>query len=379
MSDLILTNDPTDISADFSAIAADLLTLSQNHVNQDVAHNSRRSMIASGRSFLGFLHSKGVITQWPDDLNSSDFNTFVAAFALAIAHIPTCITTDITKPQIDLVSYAALWVNAINPEVKRASLITRKATLAMIIQRAGRDNFDPNKGLLNSVTQSILRERPNDRKGANPITQSVVHDLIAAIKTDEPSDLRDRAQISLAYWAALRSEELCSLLIEDVQVTTTGISVNITGSKTDQQQNGETITIPLTVDGKDLRKEAIFPHLHLLKWMQYLKMQGFSQTDPLFPSFKDRSLRNLRKLPMSTNAFRATLEKYGRLAGYANLIKTHGFRKGFATDAQSAGANIQDLMKVGRWADPNTPLKHYDGIATSIRQAACYARVASLL
>jgi site-specific recombinase XerD len=150
-----------------------------------------------------------------------------------------------------------------------------------------------------------------------------------------------RAAYTLAFYAFLRISEIVGggnsnrlgLQRQDIQLSS-GLSVFISGSKTDQANMGATLYIT------PVAAAAQYCPVHAMSL--YLKLRP-QQPGPLFIHEDGRKL--------SRQQFQAVLTKVATvLAWDTKRYTTHSFRIGAATTAAINGMSQEFIQKKGRWA-----------------------------
>ena len=131
--------------------------------------------------------------------------------------------------------------------------------------------------------------------------------------------LRDRAMLELAYGAGLRSSELVSVQIADIDLDTLTVKVRGKGDKE-----------RLTLFGRPCR-QAISAYIHTER---VLPEKG----DPLFTSPKGRAL--------SPRTFQAIVKRWAKRAGLPPDVSPHTLRHSFATHLLDGGADLKTVQQL---------------------------------
>ncbi|MEF2550918.1 site-specific integrase [Aurantimonas sp. A2-1-M11] len=152
---------------------------------------------------------------------------------------------------------------------------------------------------------------------------------------------RDRALIALGFAGAFRRSELVALTVDDVTFTAQGADILIRRSKTDQDGEGQTISIP--------HGTRLMPIAALRTW---LDASGIVE-GPIF--------RRMRKgdaiLPAAMTAQTVSLvvKRYAAASGLAvTEFAGHSLRAGFVTSGAECGADLNRIMDQSRHRDPRT-------------------------
>lgn len=160
---------------------------------------------------------------------------------------------------------------------------------------------------------------------------------------------RDNALLQIGYFGAFRRSELISIHIEHIQWKEQGVDILLPHSKTDQSHEGQFSAVPY---GKDI----LCPVTALKIWLQKSNInQG-----PIFREIKKGEQLNEKSLsPLSVNYI---LKKRARECGltYADKLSGHSLRRGLATSASLANANLSAIMRQGRWKQVNTVMEYVE-------------------
>ena len=149
--------------------------------------------------------------------------------------------------------------------------------------------------------------------------------------------LRDRALLILGFTGALRRSELVALDFEDVHHSPDGISLILRWSKTDQEGQGEKVSIP---KGK---KPATCPVTMLRQWLEFANIKS----GPIFRPIR----QNGRILPsrLTDRSVALIVKRHVGHAGFdAAEFSGHSLRAGLATSAAKAGQSERSIMKQTR-------------------------------
>ncbi len=142
------------------------------------------------------------------------------------------------------------------------------------------------------------------------LSKEEVYRIISAADPRRPLAARDRAMISLCYYAGLRASELCSMTIEAIRWE------HFKHAKKDRPA--------VVVDGKGGKTRAVPLHEEaehdLTTWMSFR------------PAVESRALFVTKfGNPVDSDDFREILKKYVRLAGIDKEVTPHTLRHSFAT------------------------------------------------
>lgn len=200
-----------------------------------------------------------------------------------------------------------------------------------------------------------------------------LEDLRAIYKSLRPRsvrNLRNRALIALGIATALRSQSLADLDLGDVTkaLSVDGLNVRVRWSKTDQEGNGETITV------RRSKSKALDPVAAVQAWIDYLSAMGITdERAPLFPHVRGTGVQLDRMSNPSatvTDVVRQAVLRAGivpNLPGTADAYSSHSLRSTHITLSYAAGVPESQIAAVTKHKNMNT-LRGYD--RTASEQAA---------
>lgn len=162
----------------------------------------------------------------------------------------------------------------------------------------------------------MKRKRPIE-----PLTPDEANLLFRAIPRASPTAKRNRALISLLYFAGLRSQEAVSVHLRDIDFTHGRISV--TRGKGARQR---TVGLP---------EEAL---KHLAPW---LRVRKTSSGDILCPVLYGPEAGR----PLQTRYVREALARYARRAGISKRVHPHGLRHSHACRLADSGVPIHIIQR----------------------------------
>ena len=195
-----------------------------------------------------------------------------------------------------------------------------------------------------------LRAQPRVRAYRDPAPAS----LVAAVLSDENTDLAVRAVVVCLWYATLRAgslvgdnvfsfDEEYTLLRKDVVFHEGWVGFRIRTFKTDKQNKGAVIWIQPT--GKPGCPVTLF----LRFWHS---TSHFEATSPLFRRAKDGGAVTKRSVAY-------VLKTHARALGIPDTyISSHSLRVGSASHLAAAEISLSDIMFQGRWAQSESVLKY---------------------
>ncbi|MER7755486.1 integrase [Kitasatospora sp. NPDC097643] len=231
----------------------------------------------------------------------------------------------------------------------KATTIEAYMSHVMAVQPRG-DRPDP----------SIFRENLSTYRGENPRANRVrralplqlPHVVAMAAACDERTGIgmRDAALLVLGYRFLARRIEVADLLIEDLTISQSSVTVYLPKDKTHQDEDQEIVLH----DHPDLR---LLPRLHA--WLGYLHTLGVTR-GPLFRALTkkgtlaSRHHATARGHALSGNAVNEIVKQRFRQAALDSRglpVSSRGLRAGGATDLAEAKVRGRDLNAAGRWTE----------------------------
>lgn len=159
--------------------------------------------------------------------------------------------------------------------------------------------------------------------------------------------IRDRALIYIGFWKAFRSDELCSVRIEDCHhISEKGLEVFIPRTKTDKSSKGVTHLLP--------KLNQLCPV------SAYLDLKNAMQVDngPIF-----RSINRWGKIGSTSLHEDSVIPILRKNIGFAGVgdsceYSSHSLRRGFANWATDNGWNLNSLMNYVGWKNHSSALRY---------------------
>jgi integrase len=210
-----------------------------------------------------------------------------------------------------------------------------------------------------ATMRGIRREHGKPPAQREPLT---LDDLRAMLRTcgDDLAGLRDRALLLVGFAAALRRSEIVALDVEHVRLNGV-LRITIARSKTDQEGQGITKTIPRLADAE------LCPVRALRAWLDAAGIHSGA----IF-----RSVNRWGKVGKRLSAYDVAriVKRRAKAAGLdADVLSGHSLRAGFATTAALAGLDPIAIAEVTGHRNLNT-LRKYIRAAGRI-QADAISRV----
>ena len=166
----------------------------------------------------------------------------------------------------------------------KASTITRRRAAVAYMHRAAALDSPTQTEAAKAVLAGIRRSIGTAVTRKAPITVKAMRAMLEEMPEDVRG-LRDRALLLIGFAGALRRSELVALDVDDIEEGPEGIFVRIKRSKTDQEGQGDFVSIP---NGYRLRPVAA-----LKAWLA----AGGITEGPLFRSIKKGGQVTCQRLP----------------------------------------------------------------------------------
>jgi site-specific recombinase XerD len=172
-----------------------------------------------------------------------------------------------------------------------------------------------------SLSPEVIELAKVPERSLDLITQGELERLMNAPEQGTLQGLRDRAILELLFSTGLRISELCSLSIDDVDLSRDEFSVRGKGDKI------------RVVFLSDSAKASIAAYIKARKDM----------SDALFVQY-GKNAKNAGDLRLSPRAIQRILKSYAIKAGITRKVSPHVIRHSFATDLLSNGADIRSVQ-----------------------------------
>ncbi|WP_313451490.1 site-specific integrase [Pseudomonas rhodesiae] len=239
---------------------------------------------------------------------------------------------------------------------------TLKLRLSALAQWHTSQGFpDPTKApVVRKVLKGIRAVHPAREKQAEPLQLQQLEQVVAfleqeaqeASESQETARLlratRDRALILLGFWRGFRSDELCRLQVEHVQVTPgAGISLYVPRSKSDRDNLGKTYHTPAL-----LRLCPVRAYGDWLSTAALVRGPVFRAIDR-WGNVGEEGLHPNSVIPL----LRQALERAGIPAEH---YTSHSLRRGFATWAHRNGWDMKSLMSYVGWNDMKSAMRYVE-------------------
>ncbi|HBM10866.1 hypothetical protein CXF92_06415 [Pseudomonas sp. Choline-3u-10] len=157
-----------------------------------------------------------------------------------------------------------------------------------------------------------------------------------------------RALVLIGFWRAFRSDELCRLQVEHIQVRPgEGMQLFLPWSKGDRDNQGQTFSAP-----------ALARLCPVQAYVDWISLASIAR-GPVFRGV-DR-WGHLSEQDLHPNSVVPLMRAVLQAAGLpAELYSSHSLRRGFATWATRSGWDLKALMQYVGWSDGQSALRYVE-------------------
>lgn len=243
------------------------------------------------------------------------------------------------------------------------ALSTLRQRLAALAQWHQAQGFpDPTKApLVRQVLRGIRQLHPSREKQAKPLQVELLGKLDAwlqeqidqAAECDDLARLRrhtrDRALILLGFWRGFRSDELCRLRVEDIEVQPSeGLRIHLRQTKTTRGWNGVEFQVPVL--------DRLCPVRAYQAWISLAHLDD----GPVFRRIRHNG--DVGEAPLHSDSIVPILRRSFADADLPapDSYSGHSLRRGFATWANANGWDIHALMNYVGWRDMASAMRYID-------------------
>jgi site-specific recombinase XerD len=231
----------------------------------------------------------------------------------------------------------ALYISDLATHLSVSTIRRRMAAITNSHKEAGFTNSPASPRLhyvVREVLAGIKRTLGTAQHGVDPLLADDIRRIVAATP-DKLIGLRDRALVLVGFSGAFRRSELTTILeVDDLHFTDQGVHIRMRRSKTDQEGQGRTVSIP-----RGEHPETC--PIHALQ--TWLDAAGIT-AGPVF-----RSVNRYGKVAgraLSPRSVAKILKRAAERAGIdAASIAGHSLRAGMVTQAAINGAEERDIAR----------------------------------
>lgn len=239
-----------------------------------------------------------------------------------------------------------LYLAARAPELKVATLRRRVASIA-VAHRLDGHRLDTRHPAIADVLSGISRELGGRGQPKRAISVEELRAMLRRLPATV-SGIRDRAILLIGFAGAFRRSELTALDIGDLNISSRGVAITVRRSKTDQQGLGATIGIPRS-------RKATCPVAALEIWLA----QDRITAGPVFRPVSRHSHVGSTRLSDESLA-RVVKDAAARIGLDPGKYAGHSLRRGFATSASAAGADLAQIMRQTRHRSVAVAMSYVD-------------------
>jgi site-specific recombinase XerD len=225
------------------------------------------------------------------------------------------------------------WRKSLEDKKLRPASIRRKLSALSSLF----DYLCENNAVVNNPVDGVKRPKTNRREGATPALGNAQVRRLEAPAPDTLKGIRDSAILVTLLYHGIRREELCLLLLRDVESRQGVMHLRITG------KGSKIRYVPMHAMAQRLIQEYLAA-LNKARGLKELDLDG-----PLFRPVKNNSTLTLDKPLNPASIYRSVVLKYGQKTSLdieVNGLCVHSMR---ATAATNALMNHADIAKVQEW------------------------------
>jgi len=226
-----------------------------------------------------------------------------------------------------------------------ATTISRHVRAIAATYRAHGRDFNPRHELLAAVLRGIHRHHGKAAEGKQALPMEELVGILSLLG-DSLHDLRDRALILIGFFGAFRRSELAAIHYHHLDFAPGGLTIQLTGSKTDPLHHGQVKALPYQP------LSALCPVQAVKDWLtssqisqgplfRRIRRYGVVGSSPL----RGRSIARLIK-----QRYRTYLQTLGLseevLIARLDRISSHSLRSGFITHAFRQGEKQWRIRKL---------------------------------
>jgi integrase len=196
--------------------------------------------------------------------------------------------------------------------------------------------------------EGMRREMGRVTKHKEPIMLEQLHQMIDSMGTEQlPLLIQDRAIMTILWHSAMRREEFCQMVWDDISFNSDGLIINIPSSKTDQQGQGQKV-------GIISRRDKYCPVRFLQHWRQIsyegkMSPQENKEVEPsVWKTIKGKKVIVVDSW-FSVDSLYARCKKYiEKIDLDPKKYSPHSYRAGLATQAGVDGVPIPIIQSQTR-------------------------------
>lgn len=232
----------------------------------------------------------------------------------------------------------ALYIADLASRLSVSTIRRRMAAITNAHKEAGFSNSPASPRqhyIVREVLAGIKRKVGTVQHGVDPLLAEDIRKIVTA-GPDNLLGLRDRALVLVGFSGAFRRSELTSVLeVEDLNFTSTGLSIRMRRSKTDQEGKGRSVDIPFGEFPETCPVRA------LLSWLD----EAHITTGPVFRAVNRHGY--VARNALSPRSVAKILKRVAARAGInAFSIAGHSLRVGMVTQAAMNGVEEREIARI---------------------------------
>ena len=221
---------------------------------------------------------------------------------------------------------------------RKPSTIERRISAILRHHRMNKHPLDAKHKYIRPTLDGIKRTLGTKKRKSKAILIPTLKKMIDSIVVDDIRSIRDKSLILLGFVGGFRRSELVNLDYEDIEeFDTEGLIIFIKSSKTDQAAEGKRVNIPYSNNIK------YCPVKKLQQWVEVSNIRS----GPIYRKINKSNLIQEKRL--SDKVVAMIVKDYLKKAGLdPKNYAGHSLRRGFATSAALAGANLEEIKRTTR-------------------------------
>lgn len=177
-----------------------------------------------------------------------------------------------------------------------------------------------------ALLRGIKRKYGCAQRQAKPVTRDNLRCIVSTLD-NSARDARDKAILLLGFAGAFRRSELVFLDVEDIEIISEGLLINLRRSKTDQEQRGRMVAIPKV-------RSRLCAVRALIQWLKIADIQDGA----IFQSLSKSGTPTGKRLDAG-HVSSLLKRKIGEIGKDAKKYSAHSLRAGLVTEAAKAGVS----------------------------------------
>jgi integrase len=215
--------------------------------------------------------------------------------------------------------------------------LTRRLTSITQAHRAagftGTSPASTKQPLVGAVLKGIRRAKGVQQRGKDPLLVDKMRQLIGTCG-DDLNGVRDRALLLIGFAGGFRRSELAAIEVSDLEVSPSGLVIQVRRSKTDQEGVGRRVGIPFGADFDTCPVRA------LKRWLA----ESAIVAGPVFRGVRQNG--SVRKSALNPDSVAWVIKRAARRAGLdEQVFAGHSLRSGHVTQASLNKVSERAIMR----------------------------------